>query len=284
MNKLQSVQLMILKDVDKICAENDLNYFLIGGTLLGAVRHKGFIPWDDDVDIAMYRNDYNKFIDIMTKYDSERYFVQNFKTDNEYIRYITKIRLNGTKQVESEVRTTNIHHGIYIDVFPLDYISIKNINMLRIRGKILKYLYLLKIHRIYKFNEDNGTKSKLRKFAKFFLHIISLIFPRYAINYMYDYICTATNNKGGEYTTSFASGYGWKKQLFPNYYYGKGTFLEFEGCKFRAPAEYDMILKSLFNNYMELPPESKRKSGHNIVELDFGNYATNKEYESDAQR
>lgn len=269
MNKLQKIQLMILKDVDKVCKENGIKYYLVGGTLLGAVRHKGFIPWDDDLDIAMYREDYVKFKALMSEFDSEKYFIQNFDTDNNYIRYITKVRLNGTKQVERQVDSTEIHHGIYIDVFPLDRVDKKNGVDLKLRGKLLKYLYLFKVAYI---NNPKSNDRKIKKIIKKYLQLLSKLIPPRLINNMYDYLCTKTNKKNCKYTTSFASGYGWKKQLFPNEYYGDGLFLEFEGNFFRVPERYDLILESLFGNYMELPPVSRRNSGHDLVEIDYGIY------------
>ena len=104
--KLQLCQLMIARDIDRICRENGLKYYMVGGTLLGAVRHGGFIPWDDDLDIAMFRSDYEALQEIIIREHSERYFLQNSQTDPHYSRVIAKVRLRGTIQMERSYEKT----------------------------------------------------------------------------------------------------------------------------------------------------------------------------------
>lgn len=104
---LQNVQLEILTKVADLCEKHGIKYYLIGGTLLGAIRHGGFIPWDDDIDIAMYRDDYDRFLNIADKELGEKFFIQYCHTDEEYQRYITKVRLNGTSYIEKSVAHIN---------------------------------------------------------------------------------------------------------------------------------------------------------------------------------
>lgn len=140
MIELRKVEVEILKEIHKICTENDLQYYLCGGTLLGAVRHKGFIPWDDDIDIVMPRDDYNKFITLCLngKLDKQ-YILQNTDTEPEYHLPFTKIRKKHTFFDEEGVRKLKIHKGIFVDIFPLDYskknegfVFISKIKLLRI--------------------------------------------------------------------------------------------------------------------------------------------------------
>ena len=112
--KLQLAQLYIMKNIAAICDENNICYYLCGGTLLGAIRHSGFIPWDDDLDITMYRQDLKKLTKIVEEKYSDLFFVQNFQSDKNYARYIPKIRLNGTVQMEEDYAKSDIHQGIYI--------------------------------------------------------------------------------------------------------------------------------------------------------------------------
>lgn len=104
------------------------------------------------------------------------------------------------------------------------------------------------------------------------LRVFTFIVPRPVINKMFDFVCKMSNKKGGEYTTSFASGYGWKKQLVKNEVYSKGKKAEFEGYKFNIPSKCDVILKQLFGDFMKLPPLEKRTSGHTLDIIDFGSY------------
>lgn len=118
----QKVMLEILQEIHKICVENNLTYWLEAGTLLGAVRHKGFIPWDDDSDVSMPRADYEKFLKIAQEKLPEDMFLQTQDTDKEYPLSWAKIRKNGTLLVETgETGNEKYHHGIFVDIFPYDY-------------------------------------------------------------------------------------------------------------------------------------------------------------------
>ena len=266
--KLQLVQVSIVEDIDRICRENGLTYYMIGGTLLGAVRHKGFIPWDDDIDLVMYREDYNKLIHIMEKQYSEKYFLQTFKTDKHYTRYIAKIRLNGTELIESYLAHAKSHSGIYVDIFPLDHTKKENGVGLKLRGCIVRCLFA------YKTIKNNATKNK--KGIKFFFSRIlkwtTYLIPDSFVNWLFDYVCTMDNSKDCKFTTNFASHFKWKKQMFENEVFGEGHRLEFEGHMFNAPNDHLKILERLYGkHYMELPPEEKRET-HKIIKLDFGDY------------
>lgn len=268
LRKLQLLQLEILKDVDQICNSNNLKYYLVGGTLLGAVRHKGFIPWDDDVDIAMYRQDYTELQNIIEKNYKEKYFIQNSYSDQKYSRFLPKIRLNGTLQVEKGIDGIDSHQGVYIDVFPLDYVSKKSGLALNIRGWIIRILYAYKTMRI----NTNKDMIKWKRIIKILFRWITYLIPDKLANRLFDFVCTMEKHRDCQYTTSFLSGYGWKRQMFQNNVYGEGTKLEFEGYSFNAPLQYEKILESLYKKYWELPPEEKRYVGHQLIKIDFGKY------------
>ena len=268
LDKVKHLELQILKYVDKICKDNDIKYYLIGGTLLGAVRHGGFIPWDDDIDIVMFREDYNKFIKLIN-IKSEKYFIQNFMTDSSYTRYITKIRLNGTSFVEKEVKDLSMHHGIFIDIFPLDKIIPENEKQIQIQIKLAQKLIRLQQIKAGKVEGRGNLKTKGNQIIRLFLPII----PSKVIGKIIDNIYGMQNKKPTRYVTNFSSQYGWRKQTFPIDVYGEGTYLEFEGHKFMAPAKWEVILKNLYGDYMKLPPEEKRNSGHDVVHIDLGKYA-----------
>ncbi len=266
--KLQLLQLEILKDIDKICSKHGLTYYLIGGTLLGAVRHKGFIPWDDDLDIAMYREDYELVQKIIKKDHSEKYFVQNSYTDKNYTRFICKIRLNGTLQIEKGFDGIAMHQGIYIDIFPLDKVNKKGGLWLEIRGWLIRLLLAYKTAHV----STHFDMVKWKKYTKKIVSRFTFLIPQRLINWAIDRLCIADKNKNNPYTTSFLSGYGWKKQLFSNEVFGRGVRLEFEGLYFNSPDKYEVVLKRLYNDYWKLPPEDKRYIGHNLVRVDYGNY------------
>jgi len=267
--KLQLAQLYMMREIAQICETHGLTYYLCGGTLLGAVRHGGFIPWDDDLDITMYREDLNKLIAIMQKEHSEKYFVQTFQTDKAYTRYIPKIRLNGTYQVELNNEKVDMHKGIYIDIFPLDHVTKTGGVGLYLRGKILRLLFAYKTARYA--NEKPVTKVK--KIIMKLVSPLTRLVPDKMMNKLFDKVCTATDKPGAKYTTSFASHYLWKRQLVSNDVYGEGTFLAFENTQLRVPSKYLALLTQVFGeDYMQLPPEEKRNSGHTLVKIDLGEY------------
>ncbi|MDD7595009.1 MAG: LicD family protein [Clostridiales bacterium] len=118
--ELHEVLLSAMKDIDKICRENNLRYFLHAGTLLGAMNHKGFIPWDDDVDISMFREDYEKFLSIVHEQMGDRYFVQTYKTDPEYPNNRAVLRVLGTEVIHFHEDDTSSRKEIAVDIVPLD--------------------------------------------------------------------------------------------------------------------------------------------------------------------
>ena len=124
LDKLHKVELSILDDFVKVCEKNDLTYFLIGGSLLGAVRHKGFIPWDDDIDIGMPRKDYDKFIEIGQKELGDKYYVDCFERNKDFYLPFVKIKLNGTVFDEEVAKCYPHHKGIFIDIFAFE--NVKN--------------------------------------------------------------------------------------------------------------------------------------------------------------
>jgi lipopolysaccharide cholinephosphotransferase len=270
LDKVKHLELKILKYVDEICSKNNIKYYLIGGTLLGAIRHRGFIPWDDDIDIVMFREDYNKFIEL-TNNRSDVYFIQNFMTDSSYTRYITKIRLNGTSFVEKGVKDLSMHHGIFIDIFPLDKIIPHNEKQIENQIKLAQKFIRLQQIKAGKVKGRGNLRTKRNKLVQLLLKII----PSKMIGKIIDRIYGMQNNKPTQYVTNFSSQYGWRKQTFPIDVYGEGTYLEFEGHQFMAPAKWEVILKSLYGDYMKLPPEEKRNSGHDVVHIDLGKYAEN---------
>ena len=122
LRKVQLTELEILEKIDEICKKNNINYFLIGGTLLGDVRHKGFIPWDDDIDIGMLREDYEKFINVCLKNGAlgKDYYLHCNESDDDYFIPFIKVKKNNTTFAEKNIENINTHKGIFLDIFPYD--------------------------------------------------------------------------------------------------------------------------------------------------------------------
>ena len=119
LREIQLCQLQILKDLAKVCDDNNINYMLASGSLIGAVRHRGFIPWDDDIDVYMTLEDYKKFSEIGQKCLGDKYFVQNWYTEKGFGYFWTQLRMNGTTSMPLKCKDWDIHFGIHIDIFPV---------------------------------------------------------------------------------------------------------------------------------------------------------------------
>lgn len=119
LRKIQMCQLQILKDLAKVCDDNNIDYMLACGSLIGAVRHGGFIPWDDDIDVYMTLDNYRKFSIIGQKCLGDKYFVQNWRTEKGYGCFWTQVRMNGTTSMPLHDKDWDIHFGIHIDIFPI---------------------------------------------------------------------------------------------------------------------------------------------------------------------
>lgn len=251
LNKLHETQLEILNQIVTICENNQLEYFLIGGTLLGAVRHQGFIPWDDDLDIAMPRKDFKKFIKIAQKQLKKDFFLQTALTDN-YSRLFVKVRKNGTLFLENDDKHISRHHGVFVDIFPL-YSGKKRITK-RLGIKRIAYA-------IDQYIRNKVDKLPYKQGAKKLLNLI----PYKMVVSLRDFLF----NGKGKYYINYGSQYGVKKQTIEKEKYLPASKLEFEGRLYNVPNDYQYVLRKIYGpDYMQLPPEEKRVT-HNPVRISF---------------
>ena len=251
---LRAVELEILSEVLRICKKHSIQYYLLGGTLLGAVRHQGFIPWDDDIDISMPRKDYNRFLRIASKELDSKYFLQCYFTDERHCLRHSKIRKNNTLFIEdSNTRDMSSHHGIFIDIFPLDYAH-RNDGIQTFQRKLAVLCEIMIM--IKQDDTRKGIKKWICKlFSYKFLHTIQNI--------------SMSLVKNGDYIVSLASKYDTSRETFPANYYSSGTYLKFETYSLCVPLNYDGVLRTVFgDNYMELPPLENRES-HFPTRLSF---------------
>lgn len=148
MNEIQKFELNVLKDIVEFCKENDIRYYLSSGTLLGAVRHGGFIPWDDDIDMYMPVSDYKKFLKLGAKKLDKKYFIQNYKTENEYSEMWTQIRVNNTTSMPKNLIEWNIHWGLCIDIFPLVGVDEEHLDRQKRHWRLTEFCFLINIQRL----------------------------------------------------------------------------------------------------------------------------------------
>lgn len=265
--ELQILQLNAMKVIHAFCENNAINYYMIGGTLLGAIRHKGFIPWDDDIDIAMMREDYDKFIDLFNKeLDSSRFFLQNYDTDIDFQPALTRVCIKGTFLDLPFERHLNICKNAYIDIFPLDNVSDnkQQIEQQKRDLQIVDRLFDLKMGRVYR-NGFLGYKFIIKRFLRFVMSIIPLKrLQRRRIAVMTRYKDVKT-----KCVSSTVSKYGFVKQIMPRTVYGTPQLYDFEDTKFYGAERASDYLTHLFGpNYMEIPPISERQQSYNVYLID----------------
>lgn len=253
--KLKKKELEILKNFIDACNKMNLTYFITYGTLIGAIRHKGFIPWDDDIDVCMPRGDYETFIKNGSNFLDEKYFIQTIQTDPLYALNFAKLRDSNTTLVEKHVIDIDINHGVFIDIFPLDgYEKGKN-KMIDLRvknypvfaqedkNKIFNAISDFNQKFIYKIGETipNKLKTDLSKLA------VPKDTPRY---------------EDCKFVSCIVDSFSIipiEKEVFSN-----GTTVDFENLKVNAPKDYDKYLKKIYGDYMKLPPKGQRENHHNF--------------------
>ena len=256
--QLKQIELDMLRAFVNVCEQLDLRYYLLGGTLLGAVRHKGFIPWDDDIDVGMPRKDYEIFISEGQTLLPKHLFVQNLHSDPEYPMCFSKIRNSNTAFIESSVAHLNINHGVFIDIFPLDCYPEQETEQKRLRYKLK--LCGTRINRIYRTNEKKSWKGKfLSAFVLLWCPSLKKAISRREKLYRQVKPSRLLVNHGGAWGA---------KEIVPQEWYGDGTPVIFEGLKVLAPAQYHNWLTQVYGDYMQLPPPEKRIT-HNAVRINF---------------
>ncbi len=263
---LQEVQLEILLEFHRICRKHGLKYQLYSGTLLGAVRHGGFIPWDDDIDVCMLREDYNRFLQICKTELGKEYFLQTHKTDREFIHVFARIRKNNTLALQELYTGCNFHHGIFIDVFPIDNIM---------PGTPLGYLQRLFIYPIRELKYIRikkyclGGDNLIKKILKLMVHHMIKVIPKGWTDSLEEGLATIFQDRDTEYASLLTEGeaYVYHAYMVRREDFYKTIDMEFEGHYFPVPGNYDEILTRNFGDYMDLPPVEEQKPHHGIIKI-----------------
>ncbi len=261
LRKAQLCQLEIAKEVKRICELNDIKYSLMFGSMLGAIRHKGFIPWDDDLDIGFLRTEYDKFIAACERDLDSRYFLQTYETDPYFTWPYAKIQKKGTVYREAGVddRTAS---GIFIDIFPIENTP-KYAKVIRLRYKY--YLKLLQIKSNYTI-----TIAENKKVLKVVMRLLSKLYNKDKLKAKVRAMAQYCKDDSSKYVYCIYSPYSLNKEVMPRKWFKKFISVDFEGEKFSVLKEYDKYLRHVYGDYMQLPPESERENRHQILEVYTG--------------
>lgn len=264
---LQFAEIEILKVFVKICERNGLQYYIIGGTLLGAIRHGGFIPWDDDIDIAMPRKDYEKLIELLKEQLSEPYSFLHYTICENYREYSLKIIHKNIYCYEDKLDVEKSKTNLWIDILPLD--AVPNNKFVYAIFKMTVYLWkaLLSFKNIdtIKNNKKRPLFERLLiKFAQI-VPVKRVISRNFVMNAL-DYTIKSCDYETSYNVGSFMGAYRFR-EVVPKKYFGVSSKCDFEGMQLIAPEKIDDYLHHIYGDYMKLPPEDKR-CGH-IVKVEY---------------
>lgn len=270
LRKLQKQEIKCLKELKRICEENNINYFLIGGTLIGAVRNKGFIPWDDDIDIGMLRDDFDRFCKICPeKINHDLFFLQTPETEKNNADFeIARIRLNNTHIVQRHRKELKLHDGFFIEIIPYDDLPDNNLKA-TFYSLYFRFLKRLVGERFgYHYTIFNKYKRVFYKFTLFFFRFIPVnkLYSK-MINYHKKYY-----NTNSKYVFLLAGAYNWKKERHLRETIKSYSNLEFEGELYPVPKDYDLFLTEQYGDYMTPPAKEEQINKCYVECIDFGPY------------
>lgn len=269
LRKMQLVELEMLDEVDRVCRKHGIIYSMDSGTLLGAIRHKGFIPWDDDIDIAMLREEYEKFKRVLDELNPEICYFQDHDTDPEYRWGYAKLRRTGTEFIRLGQEHMKFKTGIAIDIFPLDDVPKSLIGQMWLDFRCFCMRKVLW--------SEVGKRTE-KGFWKWWFSLLSHI-PADAVFKRINRIARRSSNTSPNRVRNLLfPSYGKLDNIAPlreRYGMPKEWFsdlaeYEFEGKRFWGPKDYDAYLSYTYGNYMELPPADKRESHIPFSYINFG--------------
>ena len=245
--ELQDKILEIAVYIDKLCRENDINYCLMGGSALGAKRHGGFIPWDDDLDVFMTPDNYEKFHKVFNENgDKEKYYLQEWGLTDGMVT-ISKIRLNNTSYIEESLKKWDIHHGIYVDIFILH--TCPDNKLQQIHQCLWAKYVIMKGLAVRGYNRRGG-------FLGFALKVMSRmpdrLWVKHGLKQVYKY-----RNKKTNYFCNFMGKAVFKNAIYKREYFENPEYAPFEKVKLKVPLKLHEFLSERFGDYMK-PPTPER--------------------------
>lgn len=256
MDEINAVQYHIFKEFHNVCKELRLRYYLVHGSLLGALRHKGFFPMDDDIDVAMPRKDYEVFIRQGQKIIDKRFFIQSYLSEQDYPLVFSKVRANDTAFIQPVLQNFNVNQGIYIDVFPIDNYPVNKLSLtwLRLKG----WIYGLRTSERLSLQIDNSVAVRL-------MAILSRILQPSWHNARNKYC--ELYNKVSDTGNVIVRGGKVKEVGIPFSLFGTPNHIQFEDINSYAPNNTDNYLKLIYGDYMNYEPMSKDMVSENEVRI-----------------
>lgn len=253
LQKCQRIELEILLELRRVCNQLGLQYFLTAGTLLGAVRHKGFIPWDDDIDIAMPRKDYERFVWEGPRLLNQGYIFQEYRTEPNFPYYFAKIRKKGTRVEEPILRAVSMEQGIYIDIFPLD-VCPESEGTAKLLFKGVELLDCALLSRVSSEFVCGYQKKSVLLAWKLLRRLPNRMLFRFR-----EWLRGALAfGASGTKLCTIGGHHGYPRETYETMWFQNIAEIQFEGYTFPAPSGWHELLKNMYGDYMALPPEEER--------------------------
>lgn len=262
LRELQLKELEGLSFFDSFCRSHGLTYYLCGGCLIGAVRSKGFVPWDDDIDVLMPRPDYEEFLRLYKKEKpNERFVLLDADESNTYGNIFAVLTDTNHTLVKEYQKDMAMPHGIPLDIFPIDGLASGK------AARIIQYGWTM-IYSLFRSGIVPQNQGGLLRFgSKVLLGIFKSKRLRFKLWKLAEKRMSCYSFEASEYVAELCAGFYFMKKVYPKAIYDTVTEVEFEGKKYFAMGKYDEYLKIPFGNYMVLPPEDERIAHHDIIEL-----------------
>lgn len=265
LDEIKKIEIEAMEEIKRICEKHDIKYFLVGGSMLGAVRHKGFIPWDDDLDVGMLREDYEKFRRVAPQELDDKYFYQSYRTeDSHYI--FDKVRLKDTFFTTKFSNRFEMENGVFIDILIYDKTA---------KSRLFQKLHIRMLRawvRLTNIRWVNRPRKKVfYRFSKIFLPIMRL-FPMGFYHGVFNWMLKLFDHTNSKWAID-GVGQNLKKGPFPIEWVEETIDVPFENTTFPIPVHYDEYLRHWYgDDYMKLLPVSQRNSGHIMKRIDLGAY------------
>lgn len=260
LRQLQLVELEILKEIDRVCKKNHIHYSLTGGTLLGAVRHQGFIPWDDDADICMLRSEYRKFQEACKNdLDAEKFYFQDIENTDGYRWGYGKVRRKNSLFLRENQEDMAYEQGIFVDIFPRDGVP---------DGWVAQKVHTFVCFLLRKIMWSKiGYKASTKKWERLVYKLLALI-PRKYILYSYQKLIAISNRKKTKLVRALTFPLPNSLKGYERRWYQKYTTIYFENIAFQVENSYKEWLEQEFGDYLRMPPIEKRKI-HPVTQIEF---------------
>lgn len=257
LKRLQEAEVQILAHFDAFCQRHGLRYVAAYGTVLGAARHQGFIPWDDDTDLMMPRADYERLLELYDSKAEAPFYLQHFIREANCPTYYAKIRLDGSALVEREIEKLDLHKGIFVDIFPIDRLPEGEKARKRWRFWTLFYLQLYVSKTISRINRPlKGVRAYVYEAIRKTLHLCLLPVPK---SFLFRKLEAQARRYEGTEGRSIVLD-NWLKCSFEEDEVFPASYLPFDGLNLPVPKNWEAYLKQNYGDYMTLPPVEQRRN------------------------